>query len=200
MQPDATTRDTRAVDIDADAPEGDARSDAHSLDARADVSRGALDAAVDAHIEDAHVDDALDAPMLRDAPGLDARTADAPRMGFGPSQCTAMRACPAGNFCTNRAPGGVCGCLPGTEACPSGTTCDVDLGACIRDCTSDLDCNAGMTCIALTGRCALRNCDAMAACPAPYICATGRCFRPDCSAGEACPSGWACDGEYCIEP
>ena len=37
MQPDATTLDTRAVDIDADAPEGDARGDAHRYSAHGAV-------------------------------------------------------------------------------------------------------------------------------------------------------------------
>lgn len=187
----ATTTDVYSVDIDA--LDGSASSDTHEDTATATTADANLDASFDAGNA---VDAPLDAPP--DAPS-DVGS-DAARIGFGPSQCSGVSSCPIGNFCTNRAPGGVCGCFPGTEMCPSGTSCDIDLGACIRDCTSDLDCVLGMACVRLTGRCSLRNCDASTPCPSPYICATGRCFRPDCSAGETCPAGWSCDGEYCVEP
>lgn len=187
-----------------DAPSEDAP--VAILDSAALDAPSAVDAPKTSSPGDAGADAPSDAPLPVDAPrdaSFDAPSdvgTDAVRIGFGPTQCSASASCPEGNFCTNRAPGGVCGCFPGTELCPSGTSCDVDLGACIRDCTSDLDCVLGMACVRLTGRCSLRNCDATTPCPSPYLCATGRCFRPECGAGEPCPAGWSCDGEYCVEP
>ena len=196
----AVRADVNTVDMDAldgaSSEVGDTNvGDATSLDARLDANNTRLDAASSV-ASDAPLASLLD--VNRDA-GSDA-TRDAPRTGVGPSQCSAIATCPDGNFCTNRAPGGVCGCFPGTETCPAGTSCDVDLGACIRDCTSDLDCIVGMACARLTGRCSLRNCDVGTPCPNPYVCTTGRCLRPICAAGESCPAGWSCDGEYCAEP
>jgi len=200
---DALSMDVNTVDTatltDVNNVDFDALDGASGTDTRDDASSAGSDASVDADL-DATLASSVDTPRdaSSDAPS-DVGT-DAARIGFGPSQCSALASCPEGNFCTNRAPGGVCGCFPGTEMCPSGTSCDVDLGACIRDCTSDLDCVVGMACTRLTGRCSLRNCDAATPCPSPYLCATGRCFRPDCAAGEVCPAGWSCDGEYCVEP
>ena len=187
-----------------DAPSEDAP--VAVLDSAVLDAASAVDALDTSTPSDAGADAARDAALPVDAPrdaSFDAPSdvgTDAARLGFGPSQCSGSVSCSAGNFCTNRAPGGVCSCFPGAEICPSGTTCDIDLGACIRDCTSDLDCVLGMACVRLTGRCSLRNCDATTPCPSPYLCATGRCFRPECGAGEPCPAGWSCDGEYCVEP
>jgi hypothetical protein len=139
-----------------------------------------------------------DAPVPRDA-GRDAARSD-----LGPVQCTPTLECPAGvGLCNDTAPGGVCSCFLGAEACPSGTTCDTDIGACVRDCTSDLDCSAGMTCSSLSGRCLILRCSDTMACPAPYVCSSptsGLCRRPGCAGGAACPSSMSCVANVCVEP
>lgn len=128
---------------------------------------------------------------------------DAARPDLGPVQCTPALECPAGTgLCSDTAPGGVCSCFSGMDACPSGTTCDTEIGACVRSCSTDLDCSAGMSCTSLTGRCSIRRCSETIACPAPYVCSNpiaGFCRRPSCAGGAACPSRMTCVGDVCVE-
>lgn len=211
VRPDAASPDAPAsADSGApDAPvvvEGDA---AVAMDAFSEMDApSTMDAFVgdDAFIlldarrgEDVFDPDAgRDAPLPRDA-GRDAARSD-----LGPVQCTPTLECPAGvGLCNDTAPGGVCSCFPGMEACPSGTSCDTDVGACVRDCTSDLDCSAGMTCSSLSGRCQILRCSDTVACPAPYVCSSptsGICRRPSCAGGAVCPPSMSCVADVCVEP
>lgn len=190
---DATSEiDATGVAID------DAGLDAVEIDATTDDASGPdVFVGTDAWIPDAYV-----APPDSPAP-IDVGT-DAARPDLGPVQCTPALECPAGaGLCNDTAPGGVCSCFLGTEACPSGTTCDTDIGACIRTCTTELDCSAGMTCSTLTGRCQIRRCSGTMACPAPYVCSSsggsGFCRRPSCAGGAACPMAMTCVSDVCVE-
>ncbi len=155
----------------------------------------------DAASSDAASSDAASSDATGDAASDDASARDAGR-GLGPVQCSPTLACPSGpDLCNDTAPGGVCTCFAGSESCPSGTSCDVDRGACIRDCASDLDCSAGMMCSTL--RCQIRRCSGALACPPPYVCSSatsGFCRRPSCPDGTACPSPMSCVGGICVEP
>ncbi len=216
--PDAARRADASMEADASGEVDDA---AVEIDASVDDT-GMLaldDTGIDAAIErdapsidvsgpdvfvgtDARMPDAFVPPPDSPAP-VDVGT-DAARIGLGPVQCTPTLECPAGaGLCNDTAPGGVCSCFLGTEACPTGTTCDTDIGACIRTCANDLDCSAGMTCSTLTGRCAIRRCSASSLCPAPYVCSSagsGFCRRPSCAGGAACPTSMTCVTEVCVEP
>jgi hypothetical protein len=89
-------------------------------------------------------------------------------------------------------------------ACPAGTQCiadPVDTMVCARPCTTDANCNPGMSCNN-NGFCEQRSCAANGTCPAPYVCLSGLCLRPSC-AGDAgtCPAPLSCGtAGFCVEP
>jgi hypothetical protein len=184
-EPDASAPSrTDAADMDAAAASDDVGTPDASL-ARDDAPTTSDDAfagidapsTIDAFVgDDAFIlldarrgEDAFDPDAGRDAALPRDAGRDAARSDLGPVQCTSALECPAGaGLCNDTAPGGVCACFLGMEACPTGTRCDTDVGACVRDCTSDLDCSAGMTCSA----------DAVRSCGARTRC---RARRPTCA-------------------
>jgi hypothetical protein len=143
------------------------------------------DAAVDASVPPDAAPDAAVAPDAGDA---------APPIALGPVQCRANADCrgPAAS-CNRQAPGGICLGCGGDSDCGA-LSCYV--GACVRDCTRDSDCNLGMRC-GSAGRCITRPCP----CPAPYVCGgSGTCVRPSCDGSTPCPSPLVCSSGICMEP
>ena len=212
--PDATSDDASAEDggaedaaIDLDAATEDASlGDDAPLDARREPD--AL--GEDAYWPDVFVGTDAWSPIPDTGPSTpdafaprDVGTDAGGRTDLGPVQCTPALECPAGaGLCNDTAPGGVCSCFLGTESCPTGTSCDTEIGACVRSCRSDLDCSAGMGCSSLTSRCQILRCSSTTPCPAPYVCssaASGFCRRPSCAGGVPCPSSMTCVSEVCVE-
>ena len=113
----------------------------------------------------------------------------------GPVQCRKDEDCGADLSCNRSAPGGICqGC---GASCPGGLSCMI--GACVRDCQRDSDCNRGFRCSA-QGLCLLRRCSVQEPCPAPYACGdTGLCSRPACDDTTPCPQPLRCDTGRCVE-
>jgi|GEM_PF-1655635 len=109
---------------------------------------------------------------------------------FGPVQCRDNSDC-GGGTCNRTAPGGICSGGP----CPDGT--EMNFGACVRDCSDDDDCSAGMECKS-NGYCGLVTCDMDDDCPAPYVCGAVGCERPSCS--SSCPGDMVCADNLCMEP
>ena len=184
-----------------DAATGDAAGDAATT---GDAGTGdAGDAAAGDAGEDAAFEDASGGSDGGDAGGGDAGAADgggddaggdAGAADRGPIDCRVDADCsgPAAS-CNASAPGGICtGCAPGTCG-----DLECRVGACVRSCATDRDCNAGKRCAA-TGICVLRRCGPGSPCPDPYVCGSGSCERPLCADG--CPAGWACEGSRCVEP
>jgi len=151
-----------------------------------------------------------DATMRDGATGLDGTTgldgatgADAATVvGTLAVQCRRNVDCLTANpQCSISAPGGICtGCALNGNDCPTDTSCS-QFGSCIRDCTTDAQCNRGMRCDS-QGRCAIRSCSVASPCPAPYTCVGSLCQRPTCPGAGACPSPLTCDTvtSTCVEP
>lgn len=133
-----------------------------------------------------------------DGPSTDTMNShDGPTPDPGPVQCRNDGECAAGQTCTRSAPGGICfGC--GTCLDPIDFECRA--GGCVRYCSGDNQCNAGMRC-SDTGYCVIRDCSASEPCPAPYVCGdSGRCARPACGVGTGCPAPLICEASICVEP
>lgn len=115
----------------------------------------------------------------------------------GPVQCRNDAECASGQTCNRTAPGGIC---LGCGTCLDSIDFECRSGACVRYCSGDSQCNAGMRCTN-TGLCVIRNCSSNEPCPAPYVCGgSARCERPACGVGDSCPAPLSCDDGLCIEP
>jgi hypothetical protein len=163
---------------------------------------GAIDSGMtgdDAGMSDAGMtdDDAgmTDAGMSATDAGMSATDAGS-TSDLGPVACRDSTECGAGQICDVDAPGGRCQLCEGT--CVS-SDFECLFGGCLRSCSGDADCNAGMRCasFAESTYCRPRSCGD---CPAPYTCRDGECSRPTCGAGGACPSPLECRGSVCVEP
>jgi len=170
-------------DARTDHDDAGATEDAGSSEDAGSVEDGGADAGA---MEDAGT-------STREDAGTDAGTVT---VDLGPVMCRSSADCGSGQNCDVDAPGGRCqGC---TGSCAGGGDLECLFGACLRNCGTDADCNAGMTCANFAGDryCRPRDC---ADCPAPYTCRDGECSRPLCDAGT-CPAPLVCAGSVCVEP
>jgi hypothetical protein len=183
---DANVAVDSAIAVDAAAPaDADTLIDAATL-ADALVS---VDAAMEAAVDAARVDAAVDASAADSGPLPTTRA----------GQCFANAHCASGT-CVATAPGGFCECSGGS--CGEGPADECTFGSCLETCSTTSDCSPGLRCNTSAGVCALRSCSSSGTCGDYHSCEDGFCRRTPCSAG-ACPAGTTCrstsDGMLCVE-
>lgn len=103
--------------------------------------------------------------------------------------------------CQSDAVGGTClGPCAACDDIPGPDTYSCRVGACVRDCDKDEDCELGRTCS--RNLCVVQRCTNNV-CPTPqFACSApdGICVRASCAQGQSCPAGTTCDRGLCMEP